>query len=412
MRVLLVPSWYPQDAQQLNGSFFWEQSQALAKHGIETAVICPNPVYADIWLRRPQLRKTHYLQGLNQTLGTAANPDEPGIPVWYRELRAWPQKFRGIEALGIRRYAGWAWKTCRKNFGVPDVIHAHTVFPGLLVARAIAQRAAREGLHIPVVATEHRPVIFEKPHQGRRGRAIVKALGESAYVSSVSRGFSDALTNLFSAQAREYGLPRPPQWQVTANLLGAAFENYPPAPATVSPTTPFLHLSNLGEMKNVPNLLRAYAESGLSRPLTIAGPAPRHAALQDLAKQLGVGEKVEFMGSLTRLQVRAEMGRFAGLLLPSRIETFGVVMIEALSQGVPVLATPTWGGREIVTPERGVLADGFEVADIAAALRALDRRVAGGEYDREGLRADAIAAWGEESFAHVWSQIYSSVSGG
>ncbi|MEQ9229997.1 MAG: glycosyltransferase, partial [Cyclobacteriaceae bacterium] len=72
---------------------------------------------------------------------------------------------------------------------------------------------------------------------------------------------------------------------------------------------------------------------------------------------LGVSDKITWLGELSREQVREEMQRCSFYVLPSRHETFGNVLLEAVACGKPVIATDCGGPRDIVTDEVGVLCE-------------------------------------------------------
>lgn len=418
MKVLWIPSFYPADTQDLNGSFFREQAAALRDAGVDLRVVASSGVYADYWLKHPRLRQNHYRQP------TSEGRD---FPVWFQEIRMFPRGIRGFERYGLRAFAK---RVCRQLLvepWIPDVIHVQTVFPGLLVADLIAdllrsRPGADDGSaqRIPVVVTEHRPIILDTPHQGRRARDLAHALEKVAMCSAVSGGFAVELEQFFNQEIRRFGSQIERTWEVSPNLLGPDFENNwnPPAnfvanrPYVPDDSRPYLHVSNLGPMKNVENLLRGYADSGVKRPLSIVGPRQRHGSLQRLAKELGISRRVTFTPTLSRAEVREADGSAAGFLLPSNRETFGIVAAEALSQGIPVLATPTWGGRDILTESRGVLTEDMTGESIAKSLRVFEQRLQAGAYRPDVLRADAVAAWGFKTWTGGWLKRYDKLTGG
>jgi glycosyltransferase involved in cell wall biosynthesis len=127
--------------------------------------------------------------------------------------------------------------------------------------------------------------------------------------------------------------------------------------------------------KNLDTVLRAIpAVPGLH--LAVAG-GNGGAEWRAMAERLGVAARVHFLGFRTDMP---ELMRAADLFVcPSRYEPFGLVLLEALASGLPVVAARTVGGAELITPDAGiVLADCNDVAALATALRALlaapDRR--------------------------------------
>ncbi|HWU48297.1 MAG TPA: glycosyltransferase, partial [Asticcacaulis sp.] len=96
-------------------------------------------------------------------------------------------------------------------------------------------------------------------------------------------------------------------------------------------------------------LLRAFAllrQSGLDLTLRIGGDGPERGALEGLARELGVTDRVDFAGWI------AEPADFLHGLdlsaLPSRVEPFGLVVAESMAAGVPIVATNIDGPKEIL----------------------------------------------------------------
>jgi len=128
-------------------------------------------------------------------------------------------------------------------------------------------------------------------------------------------------------------------------------------------------------------LLRAFAEAKRELPdleLDIAGRGPLEPALRALARELGVGDAVRFLGHVTPIQSAIE--RSAVVVVPSMGEGFGMVALEAMERARPVIAAAIGGLGEIVRDgETGVLVPPGEAEPLARAIV----RVAG---DRELAR--------------------------
>jgi len=98
-------------------------------------------------------------------------------------------------------------------------------------------------------------------------------------------------------------------------------------------------------------LLRAIARIAGAAPaieVVLAGGGTERDRLERLARELGVAEKVRFAGALERHRLLAEMGQAAVCVAPSRSEAFGLVNIEAMAMGTPVVASRVGGIPEIV----------------------------------------------------------------
>lgn len=105
--------------------------------------------------------------------------------------------------------------------------------------------------------------------------------------------------------------------------------------------------------------------------LAVVGSTEGSPYLQ-LATQLGLGERVHFLGY--RRDVSKIMQAVNFLVFPSRYETFGLVVIEAMASGLPVITATTTGAAELVTPECGiVLPDSDDTQALVKALSSLTK---------------------------------------
>jgi glycosyltransferase involved in cell wall biosynthesis len=158
-------------------------------------------------------------------------------------------------------------------------------------------------------------------------------------------------------------------------------------PASPGAGEPFdvLYLGRLIEAKGVDVLLRAMARlDGIA--LVVAGEGPQRPALEALARDLGLEHRVRFLGWVSGAE-RGRLLRDARVLaLPSSWdEAFGIVGIEALGLGTPVVATSVGGIPSWLTHEKtGLLVPRADDVELAAALRRI--------LDEPGLAAEMGAA--------------------
>lgn len=121
-------------------------------------------------------------------------------------------------------------------------------------------------------------------------------------------------------------------------------------------------------------LARLHAQEGGDAPplLTICGDGPDRAALERQARALGLQEAVTFAGWTAPRELAAHYARAEALLVPSRYEPFGIVALEALSCGCPVVAARTGGLPEAVGP-CGLLFESENADDLARRIRRVRR---------------------------------------
>ena len=123
---------------------------------------------------------------------------------------------------------------------------------------------------------------------------------------------------------------------------------------------------------------------------------PRRAALERLAQELGLGDRVRFLGATDREQI-ASLFRGADLfVLPSRHEPFGIVNLEAMAAGVPVVATEVGGVPEfVIDGKTGILVRPDDAGELANAMSRL-------LADR-ALRDSCVDNGAEVAAEHDWS---------
>jgi N-acetyl-alpha-D-glucosaminyl L-malate synthase BshA len=146
----------------------------------------------------------------------------------------------------------------------------------------------------------------------------------------------------------------------TASALPVSHGSAPPAVLT--------HVSNFRPLKRVDDVIRIFAEvhKRASRPtaLLLVGDGPERSRAEALVRQLGLGGAVAFLGKMVSfVEVLQASDVF---LLPSESESFGLAALEALSCGVPVVASHVGGLPEVVPDgEVGYLAPVGDVATMA-----------------------------------------------
>ena len=130
-------------------------------------------------------------------------------------------------------------------------------------------------------------------------------------------------------------------------------------------------------------LLSAFARlraEGVDARLVIGGDGPEATNLKTQAAQLGVAEHVSFLGWVN--DIASFLGDAHVFALPSHDEPFGIVVLEAMACGVPIVTTPTVGPREILDDNSAC----FAARDDADALRAALAEALG-DYDHSLTRA-------------------------
>ncbi|HYM80224.1 MAG TPA: glycosyltransferase [Candidatus Limnocylindria bacterium] len=178
---------------------------------------------------------------------------------------------------------------------------------------------------------------------------------------------------------------------------GVDLERFDAAGRERSPAPELLCVGRLSPAKGFDDAVRAFAElgrRGIVARLTVVGDGPERPALERLAHELGVAERVEFVGALTH-QALLPLYRRAWLLLaPCRVLPNGRrdgipnVVVEAMAMAVPCAGTRAAGLEEVIVPgETGTLVPPDDPGALAAALEPLLRDPSA--LDAMGRRARA-----------------------
>jgi glycosyltransferase involved in cell wall biosynthesis len=381
--IVAIPSWYG-SARGSGGGYFRDQALALQAAGYRVAMVAPD-IYTLRDLRRGQAPRQ---------FGRAVRVEDDGIPTWRREMLVLMPRlpYRNAVAMalcGLRLFAQY-----RAANGTPDLVQAHSILNAGIVALAIKRRYG-----VPFIVTEHSAGFF--PHGRLRWweRDLVRRVIAGARQCIA---VSPALARLLEAQYPGSS------WACLPNPLGDAFVAEAAPPERRETTQPFVFLSagRLSPEKGHALLIEAFAEafggdSGIR--LRLAGDGPVRAMLENLCRERGAAAQVEFLGQLSSPQMRTAMEAADAFVLASDFETFGVVVIEALASGRPVVVTASGGPDHLVNAANGLLIPTRDKPALRDALTLMRRNAA--LYDRTAIRAAALHDYGPAAFARLFAEL-------
>jgi len=386
--VLILPSWYPTSENPLNGIFFYEQAKALRAEGVRVGVVYP------------QLKSL--LRARSDEIGS--NPfrtffvEEEGIPT----LRGLGWFIPKLLPAGMV-FLAWAQHLVHeyvKRFGVPDLVHAHSALWG-----GVAAFRVQRTLGVPYVLTEHFSGFLEGTIDSFRTAYAKKAFVGASLVIAVSKPLAEALKK-YSVEERKL--------RVVPNMVDVSFFTLPPKQRQETPFR-FLTVAFLEGLKGMHILLQAFAISfGREKHvrLMVGGDGPQRSELEELARRLGIADQVVFLGLLSRESVREAMWQANVFVLPSLVETFGVVLIEALSTGLPVVATHCGGPEDIVRDGVGILCDPGDVHGLANALVEIYRDYPTYRKREAQIRQYAVDAFSSKAVVRSLLDVYEEILSG
>jgi glycosyltransferase involved in cell wall biosynthesis len=311
LRVLVLTTSYPTPEEPVLGIFVREQVEAVRSH-------CDVIV---VHLQRSDVRRVEVDRG--EEVWRVRYPRRPATP-WH--LAA------GLRGLRLEhRY---------------DLVHAHFFLAGL--PAVLFQRR-------PVVVSEHWSVFLpEDPARLGSGARLAArlAFGRAALVLPVSGALRRGI-EAHGIRAR---------FRVVPNVVDTSL--FRPGD---EPREGLLAVGLLYEAKGFDVLLAALARLPGER-LRLVGDGPLRGALEAEAARLGVAGRVDFHGLAPKEEVARLMRRARLVVVPSRFETSGVVAIEALASGTPVVASAVGALPELFAGGGGLLARPGNADELAARI--------------------------------------------
>jgi phosphatidyl-myo-inositol alpha-mannosyltransferase len=272
-----------------------------------------------------------------------------------------------------------------------ELIHVQCVSS----AAWFAARAARL-LRLPLVVTLQGELTMDADHVFERSpwarRALRVALGEAAAVTACSGA------TLAEAEAW-FGRPFGRRGQVIAN--GVRTREFDLAEPHREAQPYLFALGRHVPQKGFDVLIRAMrvlADGGDQRLLLLAGDGPDRSDLEGLAEQLGLGRAVRFLGVTDRAATASLFRGAEAFVLPSRHEPFGIVNLEAMAAGTPVIATRVGGVTDVVVDAgTGLLVPPDDPIPLAQAIGRL--------RTDQALRTTLITGGRECADRHEWAAI-------
>lgn len=376
MNVLVISHLYPTSAQPLSGIFVQQQIEALHEQGVEVTLVNPTP-----WFPRALKRKGKW----GKYAEVPSYEVHQGMDIYHPKVLEFPRGYFFAYypltyRLGMRKVLA---KLIREK--KPDLIHAHVAHPDGAAAVAFGQK-----YNLPVVVTIHGQDFAHTLNRSPRCAQSVKdTLREARRVILVSdklrenyglEQWADDLTKYrviyngaeFGEQMQTEEPQQRPDALATENSSLVVDGSRDTARRPVLLTVGFLR-----KPKGHAYVLEALAHSKLLQDYPnliyrIVGDGAERANLEAQVASLGLENHVEFLGSLPHPQAIEEMAKCDVFVMPSWDEAFGVVYLEALSQGKPVIGTKGEGIAPLLNREGvGLTVRPRNAEDIRVALEKL-----------------------------------------
>src|ERR1035437_2228872 len=371
MNILVLTHSYPDLKNKWRGIFIQEQVEALSlKHDIivvyfkvDYSHFAPFPKYS--FLKSQSGRVTQYEVTINKS-----------FPV-ITQIKFLSNTFRFI-------------KNEILNQNKIDIIHSHLSYPGGFLGTIVQEKKK-----IPNILTEHSRIKsyfrswFHK-------QCVIYALKKTTCIISVSNALREEIISLSHRPVI-----------VIHNIVDVGkFHIIETKPGKI------INIGFLGGLNNNNKGLDLLLKSAslLERKdffLHIGGNGILLDNFKKMTKEFGFDANCKFYGEISRNEIADFYSKLDFFVLPSRYETFGIVLIEAMACGIPVIATKCGGPQEIVTISTGILIQKDNAEALKNAITSMSENL--GLYKKEAIRKYANDNFGKEVFVERLSDLYQEI---
>lgn len=379
LHILVIPSWYPSHNDSISGSFFREQALALHKTGYQVGVIYP------------QIRSLKDIRGVFSKAYGVEIFNDCGLNTYkWHQVNYFPRIHKYLKYiwvfLGLKLFDRYV-----SSFGLPDIIHVHSIKPAGYLALAIQKK-----YKIPYVITEHSSAFARGLVSPQQIVQMHEVVDKASYNIAVSNKFASLLNKTFDTE----------RWRFLPNIVNDSYLNHEVIKIP-SDGFNFICICSLTKNKAVDVLIEAFSiihTEICDMTLSIGGDGPEKDNLINLVKKLNLDDKVTFLGQLSRDEVKFAILESSAFILPSKYETFGVVLIEALALGKPVIATKCGGPESIVTEDVGVLVDIDDAINLSIEMKKMYLNYS--NYNSNKIKLYTRRNFSEEAVVNKLSRIY------
>ncbi len=322
---------FPSSVKKINGVFVHEQVKKLIEMGHEVRIIAPVPKVPPFFKYISVKWKKYYSITLKKEFDDHI--------VYYPRYIALPGNIN-FHTSGIRMYLGIrkTVKMINKEFDF-DIIHAHVALPDGYAAMKVASIYGK-----PLITTIHGQDFQQTIYKNEKCKNAVEKVLQAAEKTVLVSG------KLNRIRKKAFPVLQDDKFTVINNGVSDFFiENF----TEQNPKSEFtlLSVSNLIETKGIDINIKALSMIVKQYPkvrYNIIGDGPKKPELVNLAKKLNLENNIRFLGTQSRQDVKKNMLEADVFILPSWNEAFGVVYIEAMATGLPVIGCKGEGIEDIV----------------------------------------------------------------
>jgi glycogen synthase len=301
--------------------------------------------------------------------------------------------------LGFLRTAPLAWQAWRSAHRMfrPDVLHVQCFGPNGVYAELLGSVTGTPRVvssHGETQSDDHN--VFE---HSRLLRAALRRAIRAGTVTGCSAAVSDDLRERFGAV------------EVVVVPNGVDLDVVPELASVARDQRRVVGVGRLEYNKGFDLLLEAATHLPADVTIELVGSGSQESALLEQATECGLAERVTITGKVSHAEVLRRMSTAGVVCVPSRKESFGIVVLEAWAVGTPVVATSLCGPVEFAQNGRDAfLVDPLDTKEFAQALRAALHPPTAAPLVQEGQRSVKDFTWGRTT--DLYEKLYADLVNG
>lgn len=377
MKVLFITRGFPSENDPMAGNYEAVQAKAIAAKGCSVSVLTiqKKPFYS---LRNWNKVNYRMVDGVNVYEGVY-----PSFPI--RSMG------RIVKCLKKKAYMR-GFERIKKDQGLPDIVHAHIVSTAFMTSFIIDE------YHIPFVITEHWTkmnvsVITERLEK------MANVYHKADKVICVSQALANSLRQNFKIECT-----------IINNMVSDLFFQYSRKERDDN-TFNFIACGAFRKNgnKGFDILVDAFAKCNFPQNviLNIIGDGEDRPFIERKISQNGCSNQIHLLGVKTPEEVSELLCGSDCFVLSSRLETFSIVVIEAMAKGLPVIATRCGGPETFLLPEHGILVEKENTEELADAMNYMLGHFS--EYDSQKIRKYCYDHFSQDVIAGKIIEVYNQL---
>ena len=367
MNILFLPSWYESSDEPNSGSFFTEQVKALQRMGNEVTIAIVDILNYPYKSNSPKYKifkeNRHEIDVYRMVIPSLMTGHVPSVFFsyylhYYRKLI----KFMTSEGLKF------------------DVIYAHSFWHAGYIATVL-----KNELNLPLVTQEHRSMLVSGEFSNNVNKYLKATVIESDCFYCVSNVLKE---NVYSRIGINEGV------ELLPDMVDDSFRYRP----LNNDVFTFTFIGTLNERKRIIQLLRCFetiCKNNEKICLKVAGDGPLRDNVKEMIENSDcLKANVDLLGLLSREEIIDLLADSNALVLPRSFEPFGVVCIEAMAVGRPVICTKN-GATDFVNASNGFLIDVDSDEQLISAMETMYKDYS--KYDLADISRNCLALYSSEN---------------